>query len=332
MFQKSRCQRKENRHGNPVPSPIRLLYRVRDKFAETDDFSNFLRRNWLRPSCFYIIKKEQKNNYMKKVICLIACSLVLGLSPVFGQQQPSSASGAAALVTFNLNFPGGGPMELVKAIEDASGKPLNVIISKQDEDVELPPLKMTGVNVARLFQALGPMSVKNVTVATGLYGYYGGSGGLTPQYSIAATSYGFKTTGEPTENSIWYFHVQRPSDASLVSPGKVCYFFSLAPYLERGFTVDDITTAIQTGWKMAGDTSLPELNYHKETKLLLAFGDPAQLRTIDAVLRTLPSSNATRSELDSMRQAIKHLQAEVDAFPPPPSKMQGVPQEEKSGK
>jgi hypothetical protein len=99
--------------------------------------------------------------------------------------------------------------------------------------------------------------------------------------------------------------VQRPSSPPLVSSGKVCRFFSLAPYLEHGFTVDDITTAIQTGWKMAKDSSPPELNYHKETKLLMAFGHPDELKTIGDVLRTLPSSNATRAELDSMRQEIK---------------------------
>ena len=245
---------------------------------------------------------------MKKVISVIACSLVFGLSPVFGQpqgmlvrpasnpQRASNASAATALATFDLKFPGGGPTDLVKAIEAATGKPLNVIISKQDEDIELPPLKMTGVNVEQLFQALEPMSVKTVIAYSG-----GGSSAMT-------TSYGFRTTGDPTENSIWYFHVTRPAS---VSSAKICRFWSLAPYLERGFTVDDITTAIQTGWKMAKDSSPPELNYHKETKLLMAFGDQDELQTISTVLQTLPASNATRPELDSMRQEIKDLQAKI---------------------
>jgi len=253
---------------------------------------------------------------MKKVICVIACSLILSLSPVFGQpqniglppasnhQMPSNASAAATLTTFDLKFPGGGPTDLVKAIEAASGKPLIVIISKQDEAIELPPLKMTGVNVAQLFQALEPASLKNVAFVTGTSGFFPGAPS-SPSWTTTTTSYGFKTTGDPMENSIWYFHVQIPSSPPLVSSGKVCRFFSLAPYLEHGFTVDDITTAIQTGWKMAKDSSPPELNYHKETKLLMAFGHPDELKTIGDVLRTLPSSNATRAELDSMRQEIK---------------------------
>jgi hypothetical protein len=236
---------------------------------------------------------------MKKVIYVIACSLVLGLSPVFGQPL-------APRPTFDLKFPGGGPTDLVKAIEAASGKPLNVIISKQDEDIELPPLKMTGVTVAQLFQALEPMSAKNVAVRTASPFF-----GQGQQYTQVITSYGFKTTGDPTENSIWYFHVQRPTLPPLDSSEKLCRFFSLAPYLEHGFTVDDITTAIQTGWKMAKASSPPELNYHKETKLLMAFGDPEELKTIDTVLQTLPASNATRTELDALRQGIKDLQATI---------------------
>jgi hypothetical protein len=250
---------------------------------------------------------NNNGNYMKNLIYLIACSLILGQSPVFGQPPPAGRPGpsnasAAALPTFDLRFDGGGPTDLVKKIEAALGKPLNVIISKQDQDVELPPLKMTGVNVAQLFQALSQMSVRNVDVDRG-----SGTTSIT-------TSYGFRTTGEPKENSIWYFHVQRPSYPQLVSSEKVCRFFSLAPYLDRGFTVDDITTAIQTGWKMAKDSSLPELNYHKETKLLIAFGDPDKIKAIDVVLQTLPASNATRTELDSMRQAIKDLQREINAL------------------
>jgi hypothetical protein len=169
-----------------------------------------------------------------------------------------------------------------------------------------------------LFQALEQMSEKNVSVRTASPFF-----GAGPQYTTMITSYGFKTTGDPTENSIWYFHVERPSSPPPVPQAKVCRFFSLAPYLEHGFTVDDITTAIQTGWKMAKASSPPELNYHRETKLLMAFGDPDELNTIDTVLHTLPSSNATRTELDSMREAIKDLQAKVNA--PAPPNTNGIP-------
>jgi len=62
--------------------------------------------------------------------------------------------------------------------------------------------------------------------------------------------------------------------------------------------VDDITTAIQTGWKMMGyreklagfvpgNNDAPTISFHPQTKLLIAVGDPAKLETIDAVLQAL---------------------------------------------
>jgi hypothetical protein len=57
--------------------------------------------------------------------------------------------------------------------------------------------------------------------------------------------------------------------------------------LKAGLTVDDITTAIQTGWRMSGASSAPTLSFHKETNLLIGAGDMSSLQVIDEVLRTL---------------------------------------------
>jgi hypothetical protein len=53
--------------------------------------------------------------------------------------------------------------------------------------------------------------------------------------------------------------------------------------------VDDITTAVETGWKMLGETSPPTISFHKDTKLLIAVGEPSKLELIDAVLKALGS-------------------------------------------
>ena len=50
------------------------------------------------------------------------------------------------------------------------------------------------------------------------------------------------------------------------------------PAVVTGF----ITTAMETGWKMLGDKDTPTINYHKDTKLLIAVGEPNRLETIDA--------------------------------------------------
>ncbi len=296
--------------------------------------------------------------FMKTSICLTASLLALNLTPVFGQPTvpppvPISVSPAApppsgynfehrlqaivqranpeqnqppALTKFNLDFPGGTPAQLVKAIEKAMGKPLNAIIPTEDADLQMPALKMNDVVVPQLFAALEAASHK--VVAVPIPGF--------SSFQEFTGSYGFKTADSPlTDASIWYFKADKPSIPPKVSTEKICQFFPLSAYLNRGFTVDDITTAIQTGWKMSGESSTPELSYHKETKLLIAFGEPAKLRTIQNVLDSLPNSPLTKNEFDSMNYRISQLQKQVDQLNkqlPIPAPTASAAPEEKSGK
>ncbi len=247
---------------------------------------------------------------MNTSIRLAACLLALTLMPVFGQP----ANQPPPLTRFNLNFPGGTPAQLVKAVQKATGKPLNVIIPDEDANIGLPPLKMDNVDVAQLFQTLGAASKKIETRNTSvlLNGPYYGSPGYS--YTTVTTGYGFKTDGSLSDNSIWYFYVDNPPQAPLMPPPpppvKSCRFYQLAPYLDRGLTVDDITTAIQTGWKMMGDMETPEISFHKETKLLIAVGEPDKLEVIDNVLKALqpPPPNPTAVFQERLRQIIKNPQ------------------------
>ena len=297
---------------------------------------------WLSCSC--IKNTNQTSQLMKKSIVLAASLLALTLTPVIGQQpstppapvlppssprlyappsapQPSNQepfherlqqiinransdqNQPPALTKFNLDFPGGTPKELVAAIEKAMGKPLNAIIPDESEETKIPALKMSNVDVPHLFNAVVNMSYKYAPRD------FGGGGGFGGQPRDVVSSYGFETRdGDMSDDSIWYFFVYKaPTQQAPPPPQKICQFYSLSPYLDRGFTVDDITTAIQTGWKMAGVTPTPELNYHKETKLLIAFGEPDKLKTIQNVLQTLPTSNATRNELDKLEKGMDKL-------------------------
>jgi hypothetical protein len=188
---------------------------------------------------------------------------------------------------FDLDFPGGTPDQLVAAIQKAMGKPLNVIIPDEHVRVKLPALKMKNVNVAELFQALEQASRKTEYVPANRFGGGAFGGGGYQQFN---TSYGFRNTGTgSSDDIIWSFYVEKPNYPGQ-STAKVCRFYSLASYLERGATVDDITTAIDTGAKMLGDASSPEIRFHKDTKLLIAVGEPVQLEIVDAVLRALDSN------------------------------------------
>jgi hypothetical protein len=240
-----------------------------------------------------------------KRTCATCCSLVyliaLALTPAQAQPtpgmppQPPRPPGVgggggggngerAPLSRFNLDFPGGTPKELVVAIQKALGKPLNAIIPDELAATKLPALKMNDVDVAQLFQALAAASRKSEAVVSGNYSPLGGT-----SYQIAETSCGFRqgSEGRTTDETIWYFYAQKPAFPPFASSAKVCRFYSLAPYLDRGTSVDDITTAIETGWKMLGEPSPPTISFHKDTKLLIAVGEPTKLETISAVLTAL---------------------------------------------
>lgn len=228
---------------------------------------------------------------MKTRLLLPVLLVALSLVPAFSQTQPGQPIPAVPLMpalrqpekltTFSLDFPGGTPQQLVAAIEKAMSKPLNVIIAAEHADFQLLPLKMKNVTVGQLFAALALASHKTDYVLQEHLG--------RASYQVNQTYYGFRTEGPQSDDSIWYFYVEKPNMPPLVASvvPKVCRFYALTSYLERGLTVDDITTAIQTGWKMLGDEETPTISFHKETKLLIAVGDPAKLETIDAVLKAL---------------------------------------------
>lgn len=217
--------------------------------------------------------------------------------------RPASIPASGELTRFDLDFPGGTPRQLVSAIQSAMGRPLNAVVPDEFADTKLPALKMNSVNVAQLFQALEQSSHRSQAVTTGRTGPAGYS-----SYQIANVMYGFRAgPGELTDDTIWCFYLEKPALPPAFQADKVCRFYSLAPYLERHLTVDDITTAIETGWKMLGDTAPPTISFHKDTKLLIAVGEPSKLETIDAVLKALdvPSQPKTAPAASSPAPAEK---------------------------
>jgi len=263
------------------------------------------------------MKTETKKS-MKPIIVLLLGSVLLETPAAPGQQPPQAVGGLVRatnqppepphLTKFNLDFRGGTPAELLKAIEKGLGKPINSIVPDEFANMKLPALKMVSVDVAEIFQALTRASAKVTWFDTQL-GRGGGFGGGGRQ-SIE-TSYGFRTAGQPSDDAVWYFFYDKPPMQPENKEQKVCRFYNLGPYLES-YKIDDITTAIETGWKMlAGETAFagggrggdarqtggrmmnetprptPTISFHKDTKLLIAVGDPEMLGLIDSVLREL---------------------------------------------
>jgi hypothetical protein len=219
------------------------------------------------------------------------------ISPSTGLPESEKGLGDYVLVRatnslpkFDLDFAGGTPKDLVKAVEKATGKPLNTVIPDEYADLKIPAVSVKNVTVAQLFDVLTSASktFRRYDIVDPLTG----NGG----YSERIFTYGFQTVGVPNENSIWFFYKEGddPGPFTLRS-STVCKFYQLEPYLEAGYTVEDITTAVKTGWKMLGITKPPEITYHKDTKVLIAVGEEDKVNLIADVLKQLSTTPKEKS-------------------------------------
>lgn len=211
---------------------------------------------------------------MKK-LALILIGSVLLVQPGFAQAAaPEAPPPEKRWPTFDLTFAGGGPKDLVAAIEKATGKPLNAIVPKEFERIEIPPMKFTSVTVRDLFEALNRSSIQIVGIGNG---------------ATQQRSYGFETRSQG-DNPVWYFQSSRPATTGNQN---YCSFYQLAGFL-KDYKIEDITTAIKTGWQMLDVSPAPQLKFHSETQLLIAVGPPEHLRIIESVLRELQKAPPTK--------------------------------------
>jgi len=220
----------------------------------------------------------------------------IGQRPAVPGQRSSSVAASPDLKRFELDFAGGTPAELAAAISKATGKHLNLIIPNEHAQTRLMPIKVVGVTVAELFDAIRTASAREMPLVTGV------SAGLNSkstkarqlQVSYRQIAISFLPSSAPvTDETVWSFNSTAPTAedvaalAKMSEPEQVCQYFQLAPYLEDR-TVEDITTAIETGWKMLGVQPVPKLSFHPETKLLIAVGPSDYVAQIPAVLDQLP--------------------------------------------
>lgn len=215
------------------------------------------------------------------LIGLLVMPLIAGAQEAKNQQElaqrlarNAAAANAPDLPRFDLDFKGGLVQEFVDAINKELNGRLNVIIPAEAEATMIPAMKMTGVNVSQVFDALQRASRKLVPIRIGNV------------YQERQTSFTFTTSGPISESSVWAFWV----DGVVREPEQPGYrFYQLGPYLGAdGLKIEDITTAIQTALKMLKQEPGPTLKFHPETKLLIVVGKDSEFRLIDDVLKELP--------------------------------------------
>ena len=222
----------------------------------------------------------------------------------------SAAEAGGDLKRFDLNFPGGTPDQFVAAISTALQEPLNAIIPNDQKNAKIMPMKVFAVTVPELFSALESASSAERPIVTSM----GLNGARNVQFRNVAM--GFRpNVSNVTNTTVWSFYSTEPTQEYLDLIGgakpaeQVCQYFQLAPYL-GDHSIEDITTAIQTGWKMLKISPMPQLSFHEETKLLIAVGLPAQIAQIPQVLEQLQQDNTAAIERISKLQASL---AEVEA-------------------
>jgi hypothetical protein len=249
---------------------------------------------------------------MKQFLLLLLGGSILSSSMVFGQPVgvPYTVSApdgyvlvknTNSLTKFDLDFSGGVPKDLVNAVEKVTGKPLNAVIANDCADLKIPAVSVKNVTTAELFAAL-----KQVSKAVHRYCIINTASGREEERMERISTYGFQTEGAPKENSIWYFIKEGEDGGPYIITGPpACRFYQLSPYLEAGYKVEDVTTAIETGWKMLGITRTPEISYHKDTKVLIAVGEIDKLKTIDDLLKQLSTGKRKETINDKAANASK---------------------------
>jgi hypothetical protein len=262
-----------------------------------------------------------------KSFLLLAAFVLPGILPAAAQNPPPPMpvprvqSTPPPLTRFDLDFPGGTPGQFVKAVSKALGKNVNVIISPADVDQKIiPAIKMEKVTVADLFRAIEVASSKSIAVPSGAQGgtpsYRNVSIGFRPGtpsnegYLVDESTWAFISSYPTPEDVAFYSRLEK---SSVPVSEDVCYYFQLAPYLDD-YTIEDITTAIQTGWKMLNAEPLPQLSFHKETKLLIAVGSERNVTMIAMVLDQLVRNGSLSVErVAALEQEIADLEEQKPA-------------------
>ncbi|MFO1460787.1 MAG: hypothetical protein U1G08_15450 [Verrucomicrobiota bacterium] len=186
--------------------------------------------------------------------------------------------------------------EIQTEYQKASGKHLNVMIPENLRDVAATnriDVELKQITVPEVLDLLGMASQRSEKNPNPR---------LNPQ--VITVGYTFRRVSS-NEGTLTYLLVgqypppsfaepeapQLPPTPVEPAPPRTVFFFSLDPYLER-FTVEDIITAVKTGWDLDGKKDRPTLKYHDQTKLLVASGDPFQVEMIKSVLANLGRSSS----------------------------------------
>ena len=211
----------------------------------------------------------------KPIIAMLSglCIMASSQAQTNESQNPAAAVSAApalALPTYNFDFPGGTPRELIDYLAKVSGTTPNVILPANVADIRIPKFKIQNVNIGEVFEALNLVADEK--------GNFG------------ARWIGAGAKGAP--NRVWTL-----AKAHAQSKTQTCQVVFIGNLLDS-FQLDDINAAIQASWEMLGKSSTPSLKFHKQTNLLIVKGDDEELKLAFDVLKSLQQAAAAKKQAE----------------------------------
>jgi hypothetical protein len=181
----------------------------------------------------------------------------------------------------DIDFPGGDPKKLLEAIEHASSEKPNVIIHPDAARINIPAFSLRDVTAGQVFTALNLLN----------------QAGDAPTWQPVINEDGEIWTLMPSLQR--QPQVIDPNTGLPVNQGqpakpprsqnRQCRVFNLTPVLDD-YTVEDVTTAVKGAWELMNVQEEPAIKYHKDTKLLIAFGEPSELALINQVISELSNN------------------------------------------
>ena len=201
----------------------------------------------------------------------------------------------------SVKFAGGTVTAYFNALVKEAGT-INVVVAPEAADVPMPPVTLTKVTVSAAIDLVDGRSLRQPGRIVELDVRH------MPQYAEEALpTYQISADVRLTE--------QRRTNASV---------WTIANLL-RGdvFDADDVLAAIETALDILESTGEPIIRFHKETGLVIARGDHAQLSTIEDVLEQLEQSQIlmSRAPMEELKEktaarerALGEARAKVNAL------------------
>lgn len=195
---------------------------------------------------------------------------------------------------YDVVFPGGTLESLIQMIFEQNQRPANVVLEENVKGVIVPPLQLQGVRMASLAETL--------------------------DYSM-----GSQLDYRKADNLIAFYHRRVDAYVSI---------YNIQHLIEQedpslAYSLNDVTTAIQTAWQMYDYKQDPQMKVHEATFLIIVQATKGEHQIVHDVLsrltkadrRTTDNVRHLKTQVGNLRSELRRLESELKALE---SKMKAI--------